>query len=239
MMDLIVILKRTRDILFSTRAAALYIFLFAATIGIATFIENDFGTSAAQKVIFKAKWFELLLLLFSGALINNIIQFRMIQNKKWALLIFHLSMIIIFLGAGVTRYYGYEGMMHIREDSVSDQFLSAETYLQFQVIDRNNKYEFVEPVLFASLGNNHWKEEYKFNDQVLEIEVKEFIPNPILEIEETEGGIPIIKIVFGGRSGREEHYLKQGEVKKINGVIFNFTDTFNPDGFNISLRIEN
>jgi len=39
--------------LFSTSAAGLYMILFAATIGIATFIENDFGTSSAQKIIFK------------------------------------------------------------------------------------------------------------------------------------------------------------------------------------------
>ena len=49
---------------FDTKAAGVYFVLFAAAIGIATFIENDFGTSAAQKVIFKSWWFELLLVLF-------------------------------------------------------------------------------------------------------------------------------------------------------------------------------
>ena len=54
------ILKRISDFMFSTSAAGLYILLFAISIGVATFIENDFGTSAAQKVIFKSHWFELL-----------------------------------------------------------------------------------------------------------------------------------------------------------------------------------
>ena len=35
--------------------------LFAVAIAVATFIENDFGTSSAQKIIFKARWFELLI----------------------------------------------------------------------------------------------------------------------------------------------------------------------------------
>ena len=67
-----------------TRAAGVYILLFAAAIGIATFVENDFGTSSAQKVIFKSWWFELLLILFGLSLIYNIIQFRMVKAKKWS-----------------------------------------------------------------------------------------------------------------------------------------------------------
>ena len=49
--------------LFSTSAAGLYLLIFAFAIGTATFVENDFGTSSAQDVIFKARWFELLLVL--------------------------------------------------------------------------------------------------------------------------------------------------------------------------------
>lgn len=131
------IISRLKSILFAllnTRAGGTYILLFAIAIGAATFIENDFGTSAAQKVIFKAWWFELLLFLFGGSIIYNIIKFRMIKQKKWALLMFHSSIIIILLGAGITRYWGYEGMMHIREGSSSDQFLSREMYLNFKII---------------------------------------------------------------------------------------------------------
>ena len=58
--------------LLSMRAAMNYVLLFAIAIGVATFIENDFGTSAAQKVIFRAKWFELLLILFCAALCYNV-----------------------------------------------------------------------------------------------------------------------------------------------------------------------
>ena len=76
------VFKKVIDRLFSTSAAGLYMIIFAAAIGIATFIENDFGTSAAQKLVFQAKWFEVLLLMFSISLIVNIIRFRMIQQKN-------------------------------------------------------------------------------------------------------------------------------------------------------------
>ncbi len=92
--------KRIFSQFFSTRAAGVYFILFAASIAIATFIENDFGTSAAQKVIFKSWWFELLLLLFGITIIVNIFKFRMIQQRKWAVLMFHAAIVIILIGAG-------------------------------------------------------------------------------------------------------------------------------------------
>ena len=36
----------------------------------------------------------------------------------------HFSWILIILGAGVTRYIGFEGVMPIREDASSNTFLS-------------------------------------------------------------------------------------------------------------------
>ena len=124
--------------LFNTRAAGIYIILFAASIAIATFIENDFGTSSAQKVVFKSRWFELLLILFSISIAVNIIKFKMIKQKKWPLLIFHAAIIIIILGAGLTRYFGFEGMMHIRQGDTSNTFLSSNGFLKFKVI-KNDK----------------------------------------------------------------------------------------------------
>ncbi|MDX1406715.1 MAG: hypothetical protein R3330_01245, partial [Saprospiraceae bacterium] len=95
--------KRIVNRLFSTGAAGMYILLFGIAIAVATFIENDFGTSSAQKVVFKARWFELLLLLFGISIVVNIFRFRMIQQKKWAILTFHAAIIVILIGSAVTR----------------------------------------------------------------------------------------------------------------------------------------
>ncbi|RMG67603.1 MAG: cytochrome C biogenesis protein, partial [Bacteroidetes bacterium] len=140
-------LRRILKPLFNTRAMGVYLLLFAILIGLATFIENDFGTSAAQKVIFQAWWFELLLVLLGLTVAVNIVTFRMIPQKKWALLIFHAAILVIILGAGITRYWGYEGMMHIREGSSSQEFLSRETYLTFEAEKGGQSFRFAEPVL--------------------------------------------------------------------------------------------
>ncbi|MBK8491056.1 MAG: cytochrome c biogenesis protein CcsA [Saprospirales bacterium] len=226
-------LKSFADRLFSTSAAGLYIILFAFAIGAATFVENDFGTSSAQKLIFKSWWFELLLVLFGITLIVNIFRFRMIQNKKWPLLIFHAAMIIILLGAGATRYFGSEGMMHIREGSASNSFLSAESYLQFEAILGGKKYAFDEPVLFATLGNNRMKKSYLLGGKEVQVEVLDFMPNPTEVMTEGLDGAPTFKVVIGGADGREEYFVKLGDRAPIRGTIFNFGNPEDPVAFNV------
>ena len=223
---------------FNTRAAGLYIFLFAASIAVATFIENDFGTSSAQQVVYRALWFEILLLLFCGAILVNIIRYKMIPLRKWSLLLFHGAIIIIILGAGVTRYFGFEGIMHIRENESVSSFLSSNSFLKFTVLKNGKEYVFDEAVEFSSLGNNNWKESYLIDNDLIDVTVKEFIPNPAKElvIDESGNGIPTLKMVFSRTMGREEYFIVQGETKRIGNSIFNFRDQEIPGAFNIKLE---
>jgi len=231
------LLKKLTDKLFSTTTSGLYILLFALSIGIATFIENDFGTSSAQNVIFKSWWFEVLLFLFAVSLVVNVIRFRMIQQKKWAIFTFHLAIIVILLGAGVTRYFGFDGMMHIREGNTSNTFLSSETYLKFETVQDGKKYVFDEPVRFSTLGNNSFKSSYLIGNSKLDVEVLGFIPNPGQMLIEDENGKPIIKIVMGGMNGREEYFLKYREPLNLRGTLFNFDEAEKQQAVNI--RYEN
>ncbi|MCT8340908.1 cytochrome c biogenesis protein CcsA [Flavobacteriaceae bacterium TK19130] len=223
---------------FDTRAAGLYFILFAIAIAVATFIENDYGTSAAQKVVYQTWWFELLLFLFAATIFVNIIRYRMVQQKKWALLLFHASIIIILLGAGVTRYFGFEGVMHIRENDAANTFLSAETFLKFSVQKDGETYEFEEPVLFASLGNNDFEESYLIDGTQIDVAVTDFIPNPIQSLVPSSDGKPILQIVMGGMNGREEYFLEQGQVRRIRNVLFNFKETSIDGAVNIRYSSE-
>ena len=102
----------------------------------------------------------------------------MVRQKKWGLIIFHMSIVIIIAGAGITRYFGSEGMMHIRKNASSNTFLSSDSYLKFKLTKNDQYYGFDEAVLFASLGNNNWDGSYKVGEDHIEIEVTGFIPNP-------------------------------------------------------------
>lgn len=236
MKNILVKIKKLLAPFFNTKAAGLYLIFFAAAIGTATFIENDFGTSAAQKVIFRSWWFELLLLLFGITVIVNIFRFRMVQQRKWPLLVFHSAIIVILSGAAITRYFGFEGVMHIRENDTAHSFLSSNAFLKFNVNRNGQTYNFDEPVLFASLGNNHWSESYLLEDDLIDIEVKEFIPNPKQVLSEGIDGKPTLQIVVAGANGREEYFINQGQTKRIRNIIYNFKDSRLPNAVNILFR---
>lgn len=229
-------LKKWFKPLVSERAAGIYILLFAIAIAVATFVENDFGTSSAQHVIFRSRWFEVLLGLFGATIIYNIYKYRLIPLRKWASLSFHASIIIILLGSAVTRYFGYEGMMHIREGETANTFVSTEQYLQFMVIKGGKSYSFDEPVYFSTLGNNKFSQTYQIGNEIIGVNLNAFMPNPVETAVEDPSGVPMIKVVIGGVGGREEHYVKYGDKVLVNGIRFNFTDVPEPGAFNVFMK---
>jgi cytochrome c-type biogenesis protein CcsB len=228
--------RRLAMMLFNTRAAAGYLLTFAISIGVATFIENDFGTSAAQKLVYRAVWFEALLLLFAGSLVANIIWYRMIPQRKWALLTLHASMIIILAGAAVTRHFGFEGIMHIREGSASNRFLTAESYLTLSVTTGGQEYRTEDPLMLSSLGSHHWDRKYLIGEKQIQASIKNVIPNPVEKAERNPAGKTVLHVVATGMNGREDHFIAFGEVKQIGSDVFNFSRDIIAGAHRIEMR---
>lgn len=108
-------------------AAALFVFL--VSIGLATFVETVHDTQTAKIMVYNANWFMVLLAYLSIGMISNIITYRMFQREKIAMLTFHVAFIIMVIGAAVTRFFGSEGMMIIREGQKVGYMWSAEPHL--------------------------------------------------------------------------------------------------------------
>ncbi|WP_321318387.1 hypothetical protein [Labilibaculum sp.] len=70
------------NFLFSMQMMGVLIILFAFSIGTATFIENDFGTSAARVLVYNAWWFELMLLLLTINLVVNIFRYKLYKKRS-------------------------------------------------------------------------------------------------------------------------------------------------------------
>ena len=113
----------------STRLMSVLFFVFPAAMGLGTFIETWYSTDTAKIWIYNTWWFELIIGLFVLNFIGNIFRYRLLRKEKLAVLAIHLSFILILIGAFVTRYIGYEGVMPIREGDSTNTFLSEKTYL--------------------------------------------------------------------------------------------------------------
>ena len=107
--------KKLASILFSTRLMAILFVVFAIALGMGTFIENWYSTETAKVWIYNALWFELIMAFFVLNFAGNIKRYSLYKKEKWSTLLLHLSFILILVGAFVTRYISYEGVMPIRE----------------------------------------------------------------------------------------------------------------------------
>ena len=121
-------MKKFVFLLCSTWLIAILLFIFVISIASATFIENSFGTVIARALVYNAGWFNLLLFLIAVCLLCIIIKKRLYRKEKIPQFVIHFAFIIILIGAGLTRFFGYEGVMAIREGSGSDKLLTNKDY---------------------------------------------------------------------------------------------------------------
>lgn len=200
--------------------------IMAISMAIATFIEHRQGIETARVLIYNARWFELLMLLFALNFVLNIKTYRLSARAKWPTLILHLALVIIILGASVTRYIGFEGMMSLREGQVSDQIVLDETVLSVHVKEsaKNNgrRWTIEKPLLLSGYTPrlNHFIVRTKLSGKNFEIEYQEFVPDFEQNFVQSESGESYLKLVLLKGTDRLDFYLKDGQAIEVNGQIY-------------------
>lgn len=106
-------------ILFSPAFMGILFVISVISMAAATFIENDFGSAASYSMVYNTRWFEIILLLLSVNLIGQLIIHKLFRKEKLPIALFHLSFVLMITGACITRYFGWEGSIHIREGEIS------------------------------------------------------------------------------------------------------------------------
>ena len=206
--------------------AALFI-AFALAMAVGTFIESMYSTATARIYIYNARWFELMMLLFVINFVGNINRYKLWKWSKWPLLALHLSWILIILGAGVTRYISYEGMMPIAEGEASSSFYSDKTFLTAYIdgdLEGSRKRKVLEDaMIFSGEGRKSslpWSTQ--FGNTPIEIKYVDFIPHAVEGVIEDPTAPYILKIVESGDGARHDHFIQEGEVANIHNVLFSF-----------------
>lgn len=155
------------------RMMALGMLVFLVAIGAATMIESTYDIQTAKLMVYNAGWFTALLFYLCINLIVNIFRYKMFQREKIAMLTFHVAFIVIIIGAGITRFLSFEGLMVIREGETSDVIYATDPHFWFR-IDKDNQ-------MLATGSYKMMMSEQTNND---------------FEIEESVAGHPEIKLEY-------------------------------------------
>jgi len=230
-------MKKLSNIFFSMQSMGVLILIFAFSIGTATFIENDFGSTAARAVVYNATWFDILLGLLAANLVANILRYHMYRRKKFTMFIFHSAFLIILLGAAITRFVSFEGMLHLREGQTSDTILSDRTYVEVNAITDKTSINTKKQVLLSVLTPDAYHQNLRVGDKNIDLKAVKFIPNAREVISEGQTGAPIITLVTSaGTMGRVNLYLKSGDEQRIGNHVIRFGKAKDPKAVNISLK---
>jgi cytochrome c-type biogenesis protein CcsB len=231
--------KKLLSFLFSTRLMAVLFLTYAGSMAAGTFIEDAYNTDTARILIYNSWWFEAIHVFFLINFFGNIKRYQLYKKEKWATLLLHLSFILILIGSCVTRYIGYEGMMPIREGASEKVVYSDKTYLTVMVDGQHNgemkRRTFQKQLLLSDVVNNNFSINDKFSEIPFEISYSDFIMGAKETIKKDDKGVLYLKMVEAGSGGREEHFLKEGEVQSIHNILYAL-NKFTQGAINITIK---
>lgn len=196
--------------------------IYAIAASVATFIENDFGTSVAKYLVYNSWPFNILHFLLVVNMIAVFFKYKMFDLKKAGSFIFHFGFIVVVIGAAITRFMSYEGSMHIREGDTSNKILTLTSYLKTEINNGKLVYKSATPVNFNAVSGNKYEDDFVFDNEKFSIKLKEFIPNAAESIIKDENGSPVVVFTFLNNNRRNDVTLKYGETKWVGDQLFHF-----------------
>jgi cytochrome c-type biogenesis protein CcsB len=216
--------KKLLSALFSTRLMAILFLVYAIAMAAGTFIESYYNTDTARIWIYNSLWFEAMHLLFLINFFGNIKKYNLLKREKWATLLLHLSFIFILIGAGITRYISFEGVMPIREGESSAQIFSEKTQLTLFV---DGEYKgamkrriFEKTVLLSPAASSDFSITNSFADIPFTVRCKAYIMGATESVKPNSKGKLYLKMVESSGGSRHEHYLQEGEIQDIHNTLF-------------------
>lgn len=214
--------------LFSPIMMGVLFVIFALSMAIATFIENDFGSATAYSIVYGSVWFELLLLLLAVNLTGQIIEFKLYRKARLTIFLFHASFIIILLGAALTRYLGYEGSIHIRQGEEENMCFSTDKFMGYSVKDDKGNIlaENLTKYSVNTANQGRYLKRFSAGGDDFEIELTRVIQNATEGIIESPSGTPVVSlIVTTGHMNMETVILKKGEKTEASGYTIGFNSS--------------
>ncbi|MDO9694428.1 MAG: cytochrome c biogenesis protein ResB [Candidatus Latescibacteria bacterium] len=207
-------------VLASLKLSIALLVIFAVAIGKATFLESSYGAIGARALVYGTRWFELVLVLLCLNLLLVLFKNLPYRPRQTGFVLVHISMIWILISAGITRYFGHEGVMPIREGSSTDFIWSRETYLQLESGGETAKF----PVQLYAPGKQDIAHTVKLGGQKYRLSVQEYWPHFSHTYQPADTGPAALKMTTVGESGPEALVLVAGKPQRVAGTTLQLVE---------------
>lgn len=205
--------------LFGMRSALILMAIFAISIGIATFIEAEISTTAARMYVYNAHWLELVMVVLTIILVINLFTLRLFKISKLPSLTFHLSFILIAIGALITRYYGFEGTIHLREGEAKNQIALSKYYIKACKENGECKKDEIN-----EYDNSNFLIKFKNENKPVEIRVLKYSPSLVADFTPptrfSQQAKPLVALTLSNGKDSAMLELFSAESVDVDGVLF-------------------
>lgn len=157
---------------FSVQISIIFMLIFAFSCAVGTFVENEYGSKVAYSLVYNSLWFEAIILFLALATIFNIYTYKMYKIKKLSTLLVHLSFLLLFIGAILTRYYGFEGSITIEENAKNN---IVKSYDEYVILDNDMKKISVKDLI---------NKDFNFSNNDYEVKLVDYVQNAKEELQE-------------------------------------------------------
>ena len=205
---------------FASLRLTIFILLgLAMAMSMGTIYEAEQGTPAAQVMFYRAWWFDGLLVLLTLNLVGCTYLRRPKRTTRWAYLLMHNSILVIFAGGLIGRWYGSEGQLAFAEGQTKNSILQDGNVLR-ATFDSGDSYEFDTKILDAFPNHTRPNHTFHLNRHGIDLNVRSFFPDYGREHGATVGGPqdpPAVKIEFTkGRKRTASWLFTQGAHDSVN-----------------------
>lgn len=213
--------------------------IFAFSIGYATFVENDFGTVTAKSEIYNALWFEILLGLLALNLTLNIVKYKMYTLEKMPIFLFHLSFLIILVGAAITRFVGFEGTMHIREGATASSMTSSDTFISVTATEQNSTSQSHDVVFLSKRSTNSFESKLRVGTKDVVVKLIAHTPDAVEQLVADESGKGVAQMMVTAGAQGVPLSLEEGSFYDAGSFVIDFDSKEQFDKPVVSLFLEN
>ncbi|MCK4738269.1 MAG: hypothetical protein KAT10_06865, partial [Sulfurimonas sp.] len=214
--------KQIWSFLISMKLMVTLILIFAIASAVGTFIENDYGVNTSWALIYTSRWFEAVQILLGISIVGNIFRYKMIQKKKIPVLLFHIGFLVVLIGSGITRYYGHEGVMHIREGATEHRMLSSDAFLQIGAKKGSKEFYTDDVIYMSELGGREFDNSLDVDGKELSVTYKNFIGKAVKTLVENPNGTPMVEFLVNTPQGPEKFFLSSDELLDLGPLAIYF-----------------
>lgn len=143
--------------------------VYATALAVATFIEHRTDTAMARMLVYNGYWFYLLQVLLVVNFVGVVVNGGYRKQKKWGMIVFHGAFLFILLGASITRMFGFEGTLHIREGETVSRMVSQRSFLDYRIIAGSDSLHETVPLSTRPLIGRGYEKEHRIGGRTVSV----------------------------------------------------------------------